>query len=224
MQAPTPFPPTPLQGMEMETARVETLGDGVFAIVITLLVFDLKVPALPVGADVAAVLPGMLWAMWPKFASWVMSFVMVGVYWQAHHGQFTMIRRADRRLIWFNILIYMAVALIPFSASLLGTYPFLPLSAVVYGLNLIMVNLSLALHWRYATRGQRLVSEELPEAAVRSGFRRILLPPAVYAGAIALSLLDPRASLVLYALMPLVYILPTPVDRFFLAPYRAIKG
>jgi uncharacterized membrane protein len=205
----------------MDTARIETLGDGIFAIVITLLVFELKVPAIPSGVDAATALPGMLFVMWPKFASWMLSFVMIGVYWQAHHGQYNMIRRVDRPLIWLNILFFMAISLIPFTAAMLGTYPQVHLALTCYGLNLIFVNLSLAAHWRHATNRHCLVDVDLAPATIAVGYRRILLPPAVYACAIVLSSISPWLGMLLFGLMPLAYIFKTPVDHFFLAPIRA---
>jgi uncharacterized membrane protein len=208
----------------MSTARIETLGDGIFAIVITLLVFELKVPSVPPGVDPAAALPGLLLAMWPKFVSWLLSFVIIGVYWQAHHGQYNLIKRVDRPLIWLNILFFMMIALIPFTAALLGTFPTTQLAVVLYGVNLILVNLSLAWHWHHATARHWLVDPDLNAAAVETAYRRILLPPAVYTGAIAVSFLDPRLAIVLYALMPLAYIIPTPVNRFFNAPYARARA
>ncbi|MDB5101669.1 MAG: hypothetical protein JWM80_6090 [Cyanobacteria bacterium RYN_339] len=204
----------------MDTARIETLGDGIFAIVITLLVLELKVPEVPHDALPAVVLPGLLLAMGPKFVSWLLSFVMVAVYWQAHHVQYNLIRRVDRPLIWLNMLFFLAVAIIPFTAGLLGSYPSTQLPVVLYGVNLIVVNLSLAWHWHHASNRHWLVDEQLDDAAVETAYRRILLPPAVYTVAIALSFLDPRLAIVLYALMPIAYIIPTPVNRFFNAPYE----
>jgi uncharacterized membrane protein len=203
----------------MDTARIETLGDGIFAIVLTLLVFELKVPTIPLGVDPAQALPGLLIAMWPKFVSWLLSFVILGVYWQAHHGQYNFIRRVDRPLIWLNILFFMMVALIPFTAALMGTFPATRLAVVLYGVNLILVNLSLAWHWRHATRRHWLVDAHMEPAAVAVAYRRILLPPVVYAVAIAATWLDPHVAIALYALMPLAYIIPTPLGRFFNAPY-----
>lgn len=209
----------------MDTARIETLGDGIFAIVITLLVFELKVPVIPPGIDPAAALPGLLVAMWPKFVSWILSFMILGVYWQAHHGQYHLIRRVDRPLIWLNILFFMMIALIPFTAALLGTFPHTQLAVVLYGANLIFVNLSLAWHWHHASARHWLVDPDIAPATVETAYRRILLPPAVYAGAIALSFINPLLAIVVYALMPLAYIIPTPVNHFFNAPYvRAAKA
>jgi uncharacterized membrane protein len=184
------------------------------------LVFELKVPIVPVGVDVVTALPGLLLALWPKFVSWVLSFVMIGVYWQAHHGQYNLIRRVDRPLIWLNILFFMTISLIPFSAALLGTFPRVHLSIIFYGVNLICVNLSLALHWRHATNRLFLVDVDIKPETIAVGYRRILLPPVVYAVAILLSLVNIWAGMALFGLMPLVYIFKTPVDRFFTAPMQ----
>lgn len=102
----------------MHTARLETLADGVFAIVMTLLVFELRIPELP-GAAAAD-----LWAavvlLGPSLLSFIVSFLVLGVYWVGHHSQFQHIRRADQTLLWLNILFLMCVSLVPFSAGMLG--------------------------------------------------------------------------------------------------------
>jgi uncharacterized membrane protein len=107
--------------MQLSRNRIEALTDGVFAVAMTLLVLDIKVPELEPPLATAE-LPLKLLALWPKFLSYLISFVILGIYWVGHHIQLSFIRRADRPLLWINILFLLWVALVPFSTALLSEY------------------------------------------------------------------------------------------------------
>lgn len=190
------------------TARVETLGDGIFAIVMTLLVLQLRIPAGTLARD----FPHELRQLWPQLGAYVVSFVVLGIYWVAHHNQFAFIKAVDRVLLWINILFYLVVALVPFSASVAGGYHEEPLASAVYGGNLIAVGLVLLLHWRYAT-SQPALSEPVDPRLRREIDRHILMAPALYAAAIALGFVSTWISLAIYAFVPVLYIVPNRVDR-----------
>ena len=102
------------------TGRIETLVDGVFAIVMTVLVFDIHVP-LQTEVDQVG-LASALSLLAPNLLSYVITFVILGVFWVGHHNQYFYIRRADRVLLWINILFMMCVALLPFSAGVFSRY------------------------------------------------------------------------------------------------------
>src|SRR5262249_58864256 len=104
-----------------------------------------------------AELPLKLLSLWPKFLSYTISFVILGVYWVGHHVQLSFIRRADRPLLWINIFFLLWVALVPFSTALLSEYAKTRLAIAIYGANLIAIGLTLALHWWYATTESRHV-------------------------------------------------------------------
>lgn len=191
----------------LHTHRIEALVDGVFAIVMTILVLEIRVPEMPRDAGFADLTAALL-ALWPKFLCYVISFVTLGVYWVAHHLHAYTIKRADRMLLWINILFLMAIGLVPFSTALLGEYYRVPAAVAAYGANMIAVGLILQLHWWYATRGRRLVSPDLEEGFVRSVSHVILLGPAVYLVAMLLGWISTTLALALYLLVNLIYILP----------------
>lgn len=184
----------------MNTARLQTLADGVFAIVMTLLVFEMRIPELAdqLGEDIFQLAPNLL--------SYVLSFIILGVYWVGHHSQFEYIQRADQTLLWLNILFLMCVSLVPFSAGVLGRYGGQQIAVVVYGANLILVSLSHYAMWWYATRGRKLVDEALPPEIVNLGARLSLLPPVIYGIAIALSFFSTGLSIALYMLIPALFV------------------
>ncbi len=101
--------------------RMEALSDGVFAIVMTLLVIELSVPLIS-KLKAAEELGGMLTEMWPKFLAFAVSFLVLGILWSIHHFQFHFIKRSNGMFTWINILFLLSVALIPFSTALIGEY------------------------------------------------------------------------------------------------------
>jgi uncharacterized membrane protein len=204
----------------LETDRIETLADGVFAIAMTLLVFAITVPELaPHALDQ---LTQKLLDLWPKLLAYAISFVVLGIFWIGHHAQFAFIRRADRTFLWLNILFLMFVAFVPFSAALLGRYPTQHPAVVVYGTNLIVAGLALYLVWWYATHRRRLVDPELDQARIRIATRRILMGPVAYAIAVGISLLSIPLAIVILALVPWLYIVPSRIDRYW-SP-RRVRG
>src|SRR5215470_5821491 len=104
------------QVSEMSTARIEAFSDGVFAIVMTLLVLEIHVPHLGAG-DVSEALSKSLLAMTPKFLSYLLSFSIVCIWWVAHHHFFDLLGRSDRGLLWFNSLFLMWLAFVPFPTA-----------------------------------------------------------------------------------------------------------
>ncbi len=197
----------------MSPARIETLADGVFAIAMTLLAFNLTVPEVLPTEDPAVVLPGELVGLLPRFVIYAISFVVLGIYWVAHHAQFRVIHNADRPLLWINILFLMLVAFVPFSTSLMSRYWTAPVAVQVYGLVLILIGGAGYLHWWYATSGRRLVPGSTPDSLIRAAKRRIVIAPAVCAIAIAFSFVSTAVSIALYALLIPFYIAPASLDR-----------
>jgi uncharacterized membrane protein len=191
-------------------ARIETLADGVFAIAMTLLVLDLKPPG-PEISDLGAYFA----EQGPTFIAYVLSFANLGVFWVGHHTQFEAVRRTDRIFHWINILFLMGIALIPFSTATLARHLNDPAAVALYGANFFAAGLSLLFLWAYATRGRRLVDADLPALRVRLGAERILLGMGIIGSGMAAAIVDTRFSLVLFALVPLYFMFPASIDRFW---------
>src|SRR6516162_4077891 len=179
--------------MQLGRNRIEALTDGVFAVAMTLLVLDIKVPELQQPLATAE-LPLKLLALWPKFLSYAISFVILGVYWVGHHLQLSFIRTADRPLLWINIFFLLWVALVPFSTALLSEYTKHRLAIAVYGGNLIAIGLTLALHWWYATSRRRHVDPDVDPGLVRTAMLRVLMGPLLYLLGIAISIFSTELS------------------------------
>jgi uncharacterized membrane protein len=196
-------------GGVLSTNRIEAFSDGVFAVAITLLVLNLQVPQI---AAVSELVP-KLGALWPKLLSYALSFVVVGIYWVAHHNTFHYIKRSDRTLLWLNILMMMCIVFLPFPTALLGQYPAQQISVIIYGGTLVITGLVLQLLWWYATSNYRLVDREIDPHLVQRATRRNVTAPLIYLLAIGISLFSVPTSLVLFILVPVYYIFPGRIDR-----------
>jgi uncharacterized membrane protein len=119
----------------MEKSRLEAFSDGVFAIVITLLILDIRFPDVAYG-QFGTTLVSLL----PRILAYVMSFIIIGVYWVTHHNSMHAMRKTDRSFLWLNILLLLFVSFIPFPTSLLGRYPFQAGPIIIYGITLIACN------------------------------------------------------------------------------------
>lgn len=104
-----------------EASRLLAFSDGVFAVAITLLVIDLRLPPVPAGNEDTALLQALL-DMWPKLAVFVFTFLILGMSWLGHHRKFSHIDKVDGRLLWLNLLYLLALCLVPFASSVLGEH------------------------------------------------------------------------------------------------------
>jgi uncharacterized membrane protein len=114
----------------MGKGRVEAFTDGVVAIIITIMVLELKVPH---GEDLSALAP-----LWPIFFSYVLSFINVGIYWNNLHNMFHTVQRVDGRVLWANLNLLFWLSLIPATTAFMGENHFAPVPDAVYGVDLVL--------------------------------------------------------------------------------------
>lgn len=186
--------------------RLEALSDGVFAIVMTILVLEISVPLIT-GTSANTELRRRLLEMWPQFLAYGVSFLVLGVIWINHHLMFHHIKLADNRLVWINILMLMFVALVPFSTSLLGEYGETQTAVVVYGANILLCLIMGGLLWAYATGEYRLVDRDIDPRLVRRTKMMFLITALLFLLAIGIAFISPIASFGIYGLMALVSII-----------------
>jgi uncharacterized membrane protein len=176
-----------------ELDRIVTFSDGVFAIAITLLVLNIETPEIPANL-IAEELPGRLLDLWPKFLSYVISFLIILTYWIAHHSIFSAIRGYDRKLIWLNSLVLMCVAFLPFPASLFGEYGDQPLVVAIYAGSLAITRLLLTAVWWYASSGRRLVDRDLDATMIKAYRLRGLAISLIFLLSIVISFFSVSAA------------------------------
>lgn len=187
----------------LSTFRIETLEDGVFAIALTLLVLDLKVPE----TDDIPILYSLI-NMWPNFLTFFGSFLLLGVFWFGHRAAMNLVKHADHIYHWLNIILLMFVSVVPFSSSLLSKYYYNKFAIALYGLNLIAIGATLSIQWHYASHNHRLTDPELPEQIRRFALVRSLFAPIMYFIAVILALVNFKISLIIYTVVPTLYIFP----------------
>lgn len=200
-----------LHSVLLSKARVEALTDGIFAIAMTLLVLDLKVPDLPKSVP-AHELFRHIGQEAPVFLGFFFSFLYCGLLWFFHHLAMHFFRHMQAALVWLNLLFLMSVSVLPFSCALLGHFGFNRAVLEIYFANLLLAALLLLLQWLFARR-RKLMNDEDPEAVKAMGRRLIVFPVALTAGMLA-GLYRPEAGL--YA-MVLVLLTLRVWQRRFLA-------
>jgi uncharacterized membrane protein len=179
------------------TGRIEAFSDGVFAIAVTLLVLELKVPQL--GEDVAsAELWSALLRQWPSYAAYLISFLTILIMWVNHHRLFTIIRRSDSGFLFVNGLLLLVVTTIPFPTALLAEYlekPAAPVACAIYSGAYVLLALAFNGLWRYASYRDRLLGHDVTPEQVSAISRSFLFGPTLYFVAFALAFVNVYASL-----------------------------
>ena len=191
----------------MNPARLEAFSDGVFAIAITLLVLDLRVPPpeqLGGGHLLAA-----LGHQWPSYAAYLISFLVIGIIWVNHHAMLGLVRHLDRRVLFANLALLLTVSVIPFPTRLFADYLTAPAgahaAAVVYSATMLAMSAAFTLLWLALTRDARHLHEHIDPVTARAALRRFGIGGVVYAGTIALALISAPATLAAHAAIALYY-------------------
>jgi TMEM175 potassium channel family protein len=191
----------------MTTNRLEAFSDGVFAVAITLLVLQLKVPT-----------GGHLWhqleSEWPSFAAFLVSFAVIGIIWVNHHAVIDHLATADRGVLFLNLLLLVSIVFIPFSTALLAEHlksgANEEVAAAVYSVSMLMMSFGFGFLWTYITNPKRreLLGVELSQEQIRRTSRTFLLGNPIYALAVAISFISPSVVLVIIALLAVYYAVP----------------
>ena len=179
------------------------LTDGVFAIVLTILVLEIKVPPNLSEQSLRQVFEELR----PTLLAWVISFLITAMYWVAHRDLFSRVRIVNRDLVWLNLLFLLPVALIPFAASMLGEYSQEPLALRLYGVVLIAATVMRLLLFWYVIRRPALLWPDQSTERAGIGLAIAAAPILVYALAMIVAEASPTASICLYFSVPILYFL-----------------
>lgn len=183
------------------TQRLDAFSDGVFAIVITLLVLELRIPEVH-GEPLSQELWEGLKELLPKFISFVVSFIYVSIYWFNHHQLFHLVKRLDRRLFWLNSAFLMCLTFIPFPTALIGSYPNDRVAATCYGLAMTATAVSFVLMKIYIKYGGRL-RKAIPWTRIDVFYFSV--GPLLYLTAVGVGFVNVHAAVAIYVLVPLIY-------------------
>jgi uncharacterized membrane protein len=196
----------------MHKPRFDALVDGMFAIVMTLLVIEIRVPELH-GLVTNESLFYAILDLRDLFGAYLLSFLVLSTYWMAHHYLMTLIAtNITRPLVYSNIPFLATIALIPFSSHLLGAYPDSQVAIAFYGVNVILIGIFLYIIREYILRHPSIqVSDRFTQKDHRIGFIRIWLPPLLALIAIGISFYSPALSIAFFVSGVIVNLIPSTV-------------
>jgi uncharacterized membrane protein len=181
----------------MTKGRLEAFSDGVIAILITILVLELKVPH---GADWHALEP-----LLPVFLTYVLSFIYLGIYWNNHHHMLHMTDRISGGILWANLHLLFWLSLVPFTTGWMGENHFEKLPTAVYGGVLLMAAIA------YTILQNLIVRQQGPGSRLKKAIgrdRKGLISPLLYVAAIPLSFVAPSMGLACYIVVALIWLVP----------------
>ncbi|NWF68959.1 MAG: DUF1211 domain-containing protein [Chloroflexi bacterium] len=196
------------------TGRLEAFSDGVFSIVITLLVFNIQVPR---NLAEGQTLWQALLDSWPTELAFLIGFMLVGIMWVNHHNIFKLIGQTDHLLMVFNALLLLTIALVPFTTAVLAEYirtsEALTATLVYNGLG-VVVAVAFNIVWRYAAHQRRLIKAEVDQRIVDQISSNYRFGPLMYLAACALTLLSPALGIAVNIGLAIFFALPLNTELF----------
>jgi uncharacterized membrane protein len=181
----------------MTTARLEAFTDAVIAIVITILVLELRVPHEPELAALSDVVP--------DFLTYVLSFVYLGIYWNNHHHMMVLTERVNGKILWANLHLLFWLSLVPLTTAWMGETDFAESPTAVYGVDLLLAAIA------YFILQTAIIAEEGPDSRLRAALGRDLkgkISPLLYFAAIPLAFVSPWIALAVYVFVALIWLVP----------------
>ncbi|HEV7423714.1 MAG TPA: TMEM175 family protein [Candidatus Paceibacterota bacterium] len=192
------------------TERIKAFSDGVIAIVMTLLVLEIRVPEIHqfTSAGVIAAFVPII----PKLVGFAVSFLTVAIFWVNHHHFFDPIEKTNGRLLWHNNFLLFWVAVVPFVTAFIGDYPYISFVVALYGFVLFMAVSAFSMMSNYVFFHSSLVPESVTQKVRIREFRRSLPAVVLYCVSIFTAFLNPYISLALFILLPLYYFVPSRIE------------
>jgi len=186
------------------TNRIEAFSDGVIAIIVTLLVLEIKIPEFEdhtLAGFLAAMTP-----LIPKLIGFAFSFFTVAIFWVNHHGFFHRVKHSTWRLLWHNNLLLFFLSVVPFTTGFVGDYPFDRYVVALYAFNLLLAGLAFSMMWHYALVRSNLSEEKTALAERKKEYMQIgVYGMTLYGVAVILALIYPPAALGMLLLLQLAY-------------------
>jgi uncharacterized membrane protein len=215
--------------MKISTTRLETFSDGVIAIVITIMVLELKSPDLSKESTTAQTV-SHLQHLLPYFITYAFSFMMIGIFWTNHHHMFHLLEHTDEKLVWQNFLFLFLLSLIPFATAIVGANPFIAISPAIYGVVMLVTNLSFLAMRNYSLR-KRLVHRDSDKDLTQKIFKvsrrartKAIIGTVVYLISIPLAYVNVYLSYACFIIPPIIFFMPEGIDDEKLAEKVAEKN
>jgi uncharacterized membrane protein len=202
--------------------RIEAISDGVFAIALTLLVLDIKVPVTETIRTEGELIESFC-SLTPKLLSYFLSFMTLGIFWTGHSTQYNYIEKSDRNLNWISLFFLLFVSILPFTTAFLSEHITFRFSIGLYWLNILLLGLLLLIHWNYAYKHKFLSLEEGEQAAINNAIKgRIITAQTFYAIGALLCFVNTYLSIAVIILIQLNYALAlfSKTDRHKQVPVK----
>jgi uncharacterized membrane protein len=214
--------------MKINTTRLETFSDGVIAIIITIMVIEIRLPDLSRESTSEQIINNLQYLL-PYFITYAFSFMMIGIFWTNHHYMFHLLERTDEQLVWLNFLFLFLLSLIPFATAIVGSNPFIAISALIYGIVMLLTNSSFLLMRHYSLR-KNLLHTDRNRALTANIFRvsikartKAFIGTIVYLIAIPLAYVNVYFAYLCFTIPPILYFIPDGIDDEALAEKVAEK-
>jgi TMEM175 potassium channel family protein len=197
----------------VDTGRLETFADGVFAIAATLLILNINVAPTPSCSPLSC----QILHAWPSYVAYAASFLTIGIIWVNHHTVMGQIARADRTFLMLTVAFLMVIAFIPFPTRLVAQYigevdnGNARAATVTYGITLTLTAVMFNAIWFYAARDRRLLRDDADEQVVRGISKTFVFGPWIYLGATVVSAIDPAAGAIAFALFALFWVIESSI-------------
>ncbi len=199
----------------MKQARLDQLADGIFAIVMTILVFEIRVPEFA-GPVTDALLLHSFYEIYPLFLSYLLSFSLLFTYWRSHHFIVSVFaKNIDVKLTNINAVFFFFVGLVPFSAHFLGTYSTHHLAVMFFAANVFLISLILYVMRRHVEKSESIENMNVSHVENMHAYTRILFPMFCAIIAVLISFYNTKLALFLFTVGILFNILPGSTSAMF---------
>lgn len=200
---------------EKETGRIEAFSDGVFAIAITLLILDIKVPHYNAFSTDGGLFQEVL-HLWPAFTAYFISFVSILIMWVSHHRLFTLIKRSNDTFLFLNGLVLFFVTFVPFPTALLSEYletNHAQTAMAIYSGTYLCIAVVFNIMWQYAARGKRLLDKHANQCFVDNITKQYMFGPPLYLLAFIASFVNVTISVVLCLILVVLFAFTGSISR-----------
>jgi len=198
------------QKIPIPVNRLEAFSDGVIAIIITLMILEIKIPDVDANAGA-----GEIWRGWlgiiPSLISYVLSFIIIGVLWVNHHQFFHQLKHLDKKLLWYNLYLLFWMCILPVSTAFLGRHIQMPEATAVYGFNMFMVSSAFAIMREYVHKNEHLHIQNLSVGLRKKLRSKIMITVALYFLSIFAGYISIYISLAIFVLIIIIYFMPQDI-------------
>jgi len=196
----------------ISTTRLENFSDGVFAIVLTLLAFQFKIPKFSHDASIVYNFNELLNIV-PYLLGFIFSFFFIAVFWVNHHHLYHAVKEANRTMLWYNIHFLFWVTMLPFAIAMVGDHPHVPLAAVCLGIVIFMASVAAYLLLRYSYVKSKLVDETLSNDSIQNGLIKNIIAVVVTFIGILIALKWVYISYCIYFVVLIIFLIPQKMEK-----------